>query len=72
MSVKRVSDDVNGLFRTLAILLEDASYYLMLRYLILQMRKVLRCKSKVKQSLYTPWRRLGRGGIAPTHSRPRH
>jgi hypothetical protein len=34
MSVKRVSDDVNGLFRTLAILLEDASYYLMLRYLI--------------------------------------
>jgi hypothetical protein len=37
-------------------------------------------KSKVKQSLYTPWRRLGgRGGgeeeeesIAPTHSRPRH
>jgi hypothetical protein len=28
---------------------------------------------KVKQSLYTPWRRLGwREGIAPTHSRPRH
>jgi hypothetical protein len=27
---------------------------------------------KVKQSLYTPWRRLGGGGIAPTHSRPRH
>jgi hypothetical protein len=28
---------------------------------------------KVKQSRYTPWRRLGgRGGIAPTHSRPRH
>jgi hypothetical protein len=27
----------------------------------------------VKQSRYTPWRRLrGRGGIAPTHSRPRH
>jgi hypothetical protein len=27
----------------------------------------------LKQSLYTPWRRLGgRGGIAPTHSRPRH
>jgi hypothetical protein len=30
-------------------------------------------KKKVKQSLYPPWRRLGgRGGIAPTHSRPRH
>jgi hypothetical protein len=30
-------------------------------------------KSKVKQSRYTPWRRLGvRGGIASTHSRPRH
>jgi hypothetical protein len=29
--------------------------------------------SKVKQSHYTPWRRLGgRGGIAPTHSSPRH
>jgi hypothetical protein len=28
---------------------------------------------KVKQSRYTPWRRLGgRRGIAPTHSRPRH
>jgi hypothetical protein len=30
-------------------------------------------KKKVQQSRYTPWRRLGgRGGIAPTHSRPRH
>jgi hypothetical protein len=30
-------------------------------------------KKKVKQYRYTPWRRLGgRGGIAPTHSRPRH
>jgi hypothetical protein len=29
-------------------------------------------KVKVKQSCYTPWRRLGgRGGIAPTHSRLR-
>jgi hypothetical protein len=27
---------------------------------------------KEKQSRYTPRRRLGRGGIAPTHSRPRH
>jgi hypothetical protein len=39
-------------------------------------RKAFACtkgKKKVKKSLYTPWRRLGgRGGIAPTHSRPRH
>jgi hypothetical protein len=28
--------------------------------------------SKVKQSRYTPWRYFGRGGKAPTHSRPRH
>jgi hypothetical protein len=27
---------------------------------------------RVKQSRYTPWRRGGRGGIAPTHSLPRH
>jgi len=27
---------------------------------------------KIKQSRYTPWRRRGRGDIAPTHSRPRH
>jgi hypothetical protein len=34
---------------------------------------ILKKVSKVKQSLYTPWRRLGvKGGIAPIHSRPRH
>jgi hypothetical protein len=30
-------------------------------------------KKKVKQSRYTPWRRLGEEEVlAPTHSRPRH
>jgi hypothetical protein len=54
----------NSWYRSTTILITDTFFTTLLNH--------MNCK-KVKQPLYTPWRRLGgRGGIAPTHYRPRH
>jgi hypothetical protein len=41
--VSRVADDGSSFVRSLAILLENVSYYFVLRYLIVEVETVLRC-----------------------------